>query len=103
MKKIWCAFILGGAVLCSGGENEKKSAESAMLSNFISTVRDSQLSVPDPENLQKYPLMHWECAGDYKIIYSSKKYVSIKAVETEYTGGAHGNSQTTVATFSAGV
>ena len=102
MKKIWCAFILGGAVLCSGGENGKKSAESTMLSSFISAVKDSQLFEPDPENLQKRPLMHWNCSGDYKIIYSSKKYVSIKAVETEYTGGAHGNSRTTVATFSAG-
>ena len=102
MKKMWCAFILGGFVLCSGGENGKKPAGSTMFSNFVSAVKDSQLSVPDPENLQKYPLMHWQSSGDYKIVYSSKKYVSIKVVEWAYTGGAHGNSQTTAATFSAG-
>lgn len=102
MKKMLFGLVLGGTVLCGSGCAGKTAEKSGMLADFISEICEYHMSVPDPENLKGYPRLRWESTGNYQIVYSSKKYVSIKAVEWAYTGGAHGNTQTFAATFENG-
>lgn len=41
----------------------------------------------------------WESEATYEVVYADQRYLSFRAEEFSYCGGAHGNRQVTVGTF----
>lgn len=41
----------------------------------------------------------WDSKNEYRIVYADERYLSFRAEEYSYTGGAHGNNKIIVGTF----
>ena len=101
MNKTFYALCACGFVFFNGVCEDRCKNISQIGKNFISEVREMQ-QTPRAAKLSEYPYFKWESEGRYNVVYSSKDYVSFKIFEWSYTGGAHGNSQTTVGTLKKG-
>lgn len=89
MKKWVMMLFVAGLVM--GCEKPKKD----VLEEYVELCRDvAKMEEPVSEGLTT-----WERKAEYKVVFADKKYLSFRAEEYEYNGGAHGSTKITVGTI----
>lgn len=77
---------------------------SAALADYLELCRDTavggKLEGDDREDwMVGSGATSWERNATYKLVYADERYLSFRAEEFEYNGGAHGSTKITVGTF----
>ncbi|MGN0845358.1 MAG: DUF3298 domain-containing protein [Kiritimatiellia bacterium] len=95
---VWfCAIAAAMAAGCATEyvQEREKSEEFAL---YLDCCREILLEVGGDGYIPKTATT-WESASTYEIVYADARYVSYRAEEYEYLGGAHGNTTITVLTI----
>lgn len=92
--------VLAGMIIVLGGCKTENGYESALLKEYIDFIGDEMTrSLPnDMLSLSSGGLVQ-EYQSKYSVIYTDDKYISFRAEEYSYTGGAHGSNKITVGTI----
>ena len=103
MKYLLISVLLGLFGGCKyAGVDEPTMSED--LAAYLELCRDTAL-ISDEENERKdnwwveSSVMTWERNASYKVVFADKRYLSFRAEEFSYNGGAHGGTKITVGTF----
>lgn len=103
MKYLLTSVLLGlfGGCKYAGVDGPIMSED---LAAYLELCRNTAL-IGDDENECKEnwwvesSAMTWERNASYKVVFADKRYLSFRAEEFSYNGGAHGGTKITVGTF----
>lgn len=108
MKKTMFTLAVG-IVLCGcqyvrTGGCDDELAQSETLAAYLDLCRETSVGGKlDEEDRDDWmvgaSITSWEREAKYKIVSADAKYLSFRAEEFEYNGGAHGNTRITVGTL----
>ena len=81
-----------------------KCAQTDELTRYLDFCRDTAIRGAPGEDwsvdwMVQASISCWDFKNEYRIVYADEKYLSFRAEEYSYTGGAHGNNKITVGTF----
>lgn len=90
------------AALC-GCQYAPQPQQTTELKSYLDFVGELARTPADPDFPADFAFgpsaTTYEFKRDYKVVYADEKYVSFRAEEYAYTGGAHGGTKITVGTF----
>jgi hypothetical protein len=91
---------LAGMIIVLGGCKTENGYESAQLKEYIDFIGDEVTrSLPDDMLSLSSGGLVQEYQSKYSVIYTDDKYISFRAEEYSYTGGAHGANKITFGTI----
>ena len=101
MKSI-IQIIVGAVALC--GCRYDKCVQTDELTRYLDFCRDTAIRGAPGEDwpvdwMVGAGMSSWDSKNEYRIVYADERFLSFRAEEYSYTGGAHGNNKITVGTF----
>lgn len=92
--------VLAGMIIVLGGCKTENGYESAQLKEYIDFIGDEVTrSLPDDMLSLSSGGLVQEYQSKYSVIYTDDKYISFRAEEYSYAGGAHGSNKITFGTI----
>jgi len=107
-RSIACAWLCGAAGVLSPLSGCRSCGDGDVMSEDLASYMDfcSEVAVqgrPGEECADDWMvgagLTSWERNSSFKVVYADADYLSIRAEEYAYSGGAHGGTKITVASF----
>ena len=93
-------FVLAGMIITLSGCRTEIGYERAQFKEYIDFIRDEATrSLPDDMLSLSSGGLVQEYQSKYGVIFTDEKYISFRAEEYSYTGGAHGSNKITVGTI----
>ena len=93
-----CSVIAVSCIAFSGCRTGEVG-ESAQLKCYIDSISHEALRQESADMLVGASMTTEEYQSKYSVIFADEKYISFRAEEYSYTGGAHGNTEITVGTI----
>ena len=93
-----CSVIAVSCIVLSGCRTGEVG-ESAQLKGYIDSISHEALRQESADMLVGSSMTTQEYQSKYSVIFADEKYISFRAEEYSYTGGAHGNTEITVGTI----
>ena len=93
-----CSVIAVSCVAFSGCRTGEVG-ESAQLKGYIDSISHEALRQESADMLVGSSMTTEEYQSKYSVVFADEKYISFRAEEYSYTGGAHGNTEITVGTI----
>lgn len=102
--ELFAVLVLGAVCGCRSVGVNDDAEMSKTLADYLELCREMSVGEkPSAECPDDWMIgagvTTWERKADYRIVYADAKYVSFRAEEYAYNGGAHGNTKITVGTI----
>ena len=92
-----CSVIAVSCIVLSGCRTGEVG-ESAQLKCYVNSISQTLREEP-ADMLVGASMTTEEYQSKYSVVFADEKYISFRAEEYSYTGGAHGNTEITVGTI----
>ena len=93
-----CSVIAVSCVAFSGCRTGEVG-ESEQLKGYINSISHESIRQESADMLVGSSMTTEEYQSKYSVVFADEKYISFRAEEYSYTGGAHGNTEITVGTI----
>ena len=101
MKKdyLTTCWSIAAVVIALSGCRMEEEHESAQLKGYIDLISHEALRQESADMLVGSSMTTQEYKSSYSVVFANEKYISFRAEEYSYTGGAHGSNKITVGTI----
>ena len=101
MTRVYLKTSCSIAAVCIAlsGCRMEEERESAQLKGYIDSISHEALRQESADMLVGSSMTTEEYQSKYSVVFADEKYISFRAEEYSYTGGAHGNTEITVGTI----
>ena len=93
-----CSVVTVASFVLSGCCTDDASG-SEQLKGYINAISHESIRQESADMLVGSSMTTEEYQSKYSVIFADEKYISFRAEEYSYTGGAHGNTEITVGTI----
>ena len=93
-----CSVVTVASFVLSGCCTDDASG-SEQLKGYINSISHESIRQESADMLVGSSMTTEEYQSKYSVIFADEKYISFRAEEYSYTGGAHGNTEITVGTI----
>ena len=98
MKKdyLTTCWSIAAVVIAISGCRMEEERESAQLKGYIDSISHEALRQESADMLVGSSMTTQEYKSSYSVVFANEKYISFRAEEYSYAGGAHGSNKITV-------
>ena len=93
-----CSVVAVASLVFSGCRTGDASG-SGQLKDYINSISHESIRQEPADMLVGASMTTEEYQSKYSVVFADEKYISFRAEEYSYTGGAHGNTEITVGTI----
>ncbi len=93
-----CSVVAVASFVLLGCRTDDASG-SEQLKGYINSISHESIRQESADMLVGSSMTTEEYQSKYSVVFADEKYISFRAEEYSYTGGAHGNTEITVGTI----